>query len=78
MVDSHSRDKVVAPGNANDAKVLKSAGLHNTVITTKALYGKKEEVTQDPYFYDSTWKKVKSSVKEQTYYRYLWSYVERS
>ena len=47
--------KVVAPGNANDAKgLLKSAIQDNNIVIfmePKALYGKKEEVTQDPDFY---------------------------
>lgn len=47
--------KVVAPGNANDAKgLLKSAIRDNNIVLfmePKALYGKKEEVTQDPDFY---------------------------
>lgn len=47
--------KVVAPGNANDAKgLLKSAIRDNNIVIfmePKALYGKKEEVTQDPDFY---------------------------
>ena len=47
--------KVVAPGNANDAKgLLKSAIQDNNIVIfmeSKALYGKKEEVTQDPDFY---------------------------
>ena len=47
--------KVVAPGNANDAKgLLKSAIQDNNIVIfmePKALYGKKEEVTQDPNFY---------------------------
>ena len=47
--------KVVAPGNANDAKgLLKSSIQDNNIVIfmePKALYGKKEEVTQDPDFY---------------------------
>ena len=47
--------KVVAPGNANDAKgLLKSAIQDNNIVIfmePKALYGKKEEVTQDSDFY---------------------------
>ena len=47
--------KVVAPGNANDAKgLLKSSIKDNNIVIfmePKALYGKKEEVTQDPDFY---------------------------
>ncbi len=47
--------KVVAPGNANDAKgLLKSAIRDNNIVIfmePKALYGKKEEVSQDPDFY---------------------------
>ncbi|HES2898618.1 TPA: alpha-ketoacid dehydrogenase subunit beta, partial [Streptococcus pyogenes] len=47
--------KVVAPGNANDAKgLLKSAIRDNNIVLfmePKALYGKKEEVNQDPDFY---------------------------
>ena len=47
--------KVVAPGNANDAKgLLKSAIQDNNIVIfmePKALYGKKEEVTQNPDFY---------------------------
>lgn len=47
--------KVVAPGNANDAKgLLKSSIRDNNIVIfmePKALYGKKEEVTQDPDFY---------------------------
>ncbi|AYB04434.1 alpha-ketoacid dehydrogenase subunit beta [Streptococcus iniae] len=47
--------KVVAPGNANDAKgLLKSAIRDNNIVIfmePKALYGKKEEVNQDPDFY---------------------------
>ncbi|AXQ78434.1 alpha-ketoacid dehydrogenase subunit beta [Streptococcus chenjunshii] len=47
--------KVVAPGNANDAKgLLKSAIQDNNIVIfmePKALYGKKEEVNQDPDFY---------------------------
>ena len=47
--------KVVAPGNANDAKGLLKSAIqdYNIVIfmEPKALYGKKEEVTQDPDFY---------------------------
>lgn len=47
--------KVVAPGNANDAKgLLKSSIQDNNIVIfmePKALYGKKEEVTQDPNFY---------------------------
>ncbi|HEL0562175.1 TPA: alpha-ketoacid dehydrogenase subunit beta [Streptococcus equi subsp. zooepidemicus] len=47
--------KVVAPGNANEAKgLLKSAIRDNNIVIfmePKALYGKKEEVNQDPDFY---------------------------
>lgn len=47
--------KVVAPGNANEAKgLLKSAIRDNNIVLfmePKALYGKKEEVNQDPDFY---------------------------
>ncbi|MGT2865450.1 alpha-ketoacid dehydrogenase subunit beta [Streptococcus fryi] len=47
--------KVVAPGNANDAKgLLKSSIRDNNIVIfmePKALYGKKEEVTLDPDFY---------------------------
>ncbi|MGT2906302.1 alpha-ketoacid dehydrogenase subunit beta [Streptococcus dentiloxodontae] len=47
--------KVVAPGNANDAKgLLKSSIQDNNLVVfmePKALYGKKEEVNQDPDFY---------------------------
>ena len=47
--------KVVAPGNANDAKgLLKSAIQDNNIVIfmePKALYGKKEGVTQDSDFY---------------------------
>ncbi|MGT2772003.1 alpha-ketoacid dehydrogenase subunit beta [Streptococcus marimammalium] len=47
--------KVVAPGNANDAKgLLKSAIKDNNIVLfmePKALYGKKEEVSLDPDFY---------------------------
>lgn len=47
--------KVVAPGNANDAKgLLKSAIRDNNIVIfmePKALYGKKEEVTLDSDFY---------------------------
>ncbi|MBJ8350265.1 MULTISPECIES: alpha-ketoacid dehydrogenase subunit beta [Streptococcus] len=47
--------KVVAPGNANDAKgLLKSAIRDNNMVLfmePKALYGKKEEVSLDPDFY---------------------------
>ncbi|WP_347116838.1 alpha-ketoacid dehydrogenase subunit beta [Streptococcus thermophilus] len=47
--------KVVAPGNANDAKgLLKSSIQDNNIVIfmePKALYGKKEEVTRDPDFY---------------------------
>ena len=47
--------KVVSPGNANDAKgLLKSSIQDNNIVIfmePKALYGKKEEVTQDPDFY---------------------------
>lgn len=47
--------KVVAPGNANDAKgLLKSSIRDNNIVIfmePKALYGKKEEVNQDPDFY---------------------------
>ncbi|KXT76374.1 alpha-ketoacid dehydrogenase subunit beta [Streptococcus sp. DD12] len=46
--------KVVAPGTANDAKALLKASIrdNNPVIflEPKALYGKKEEVDQDPDF----------------------------
>ncbi len=47
--------KVVAPGNANEAKgLLKSSIQDNNIVIfmePKALYGKKEEVNQDPDFY---------------------------
>ncbi|HEL0246104.1 TPA: alpha-ketoacid dehydrogenase subunit beta [Streptococcus equi subsp. zooepidemicus] len=47
--------KVVASGNANEAKgLLKSAIRDNNIVIfmePKALYGKKEEVNQDPDFY---------------------------
>lgn len=47
--------KVVAPGNANDAKgLLKSAIRDNNIVIfmePKALYGKKEEVSFDSDFY---------------------------
>lgn len=47
--------KVVAPGNANEAKgLLKSAIQDNNIVVfmePKALYGKKEEVNLDPDFY---------------------------
>lgn len=47
--------KVVAPGTANEAKgLLKSAIRDNNIVIfmePKALYGKKEEVNQDPDFY---------------------------
>ncbi|MGT2785189.1 alpha-ketoacid dehydrogenase subunit beta [Streptococcus merionis] len=47
--------KVVAPGNANEAKgLLKSSIQDNNIvlfIEPKAQYGKKEEVTLDPDFY---------------------------
>lgn len=47
--------KVVAPGTVNDAKgLLKSAIQDNNLVIfmePKALYGKKEEVNQDPDFY---------------------------
>ncbi|MGT2929877.1 alpha-ketoacid dehydrogenase subunit beta [Streptococcus dentasini] len=47
--------KVVAPGNANEAKgLLKSAIQDNNIVVfmePKALYGKKEEVSLDPDFY---------------------------
>ncbi|MFA9467787.1 alpha-ketoacid dehydrogenase subunit beta [Streptococcus sp. E24BD] len=47
--------KVVAPGNANEAKgLLKSSIRDNNIVIfmePKALYGKKEEVNQDPDFY---------------------------
>lgn len=47
--------KVVAPGTANEAKgLLKSSIQDNNIVIfmePKALYGKKEEVTQDPDFY---------------------------
>ena len=47
--------KVVAPGNANDAKgLLKSAIRDNNIVIfmePKALYGKKEEVSLDSDFY---------------------------
>ncbi|MFC3932947.1 alpha-ketoacid dehydrogenase subunit beta [Streptococcus dentapri] len=47
--------KVVAPGNANEAKgLLKSAIQDDNIVVfmePKALYGKKEEVNQDPDFY---------------------------
>ena len=47
--------KVDAPGNANDANgLLKSSIQDNNIVIfmePKALYGKKEEVTQDPDFY---------------------------
>ncbi|WP_303975159.1 alpha-ketoacid dehydrogenase subunit beta [Streptococcus merionis] len=47
--------KVVAPGNANEAKgLLKSSIQDNNIvlfIEPKAQYGKKEEVTLDPEFY---------------------------
>ncbi|MBJ8325884.1 alpha-ketoacid dehydrogenase subunit beta [Streptococcus pacificus] len=47
--------KVVAPGNANEAKgLLKSAIRDNNMVLfmePKALYGKKEEVSLDPDFY---------------------------
>ena len=61
--------KVVAPGNANDAKgLLKSSIQDNNIVIfmePKALYGKKEEVTQDPDFYIPLGK-VKSNAKELT------------
>ncbi|MFU2164408.1 alpha-ketoacid dehydrogenase subunit beta [Streptococcus pluranimalium] len=47
--------KVVAPGTANEAKgLLKSSIQDNNIVIfmePKALYGKKEEVNQDPDFY---------------------------
>lgn len=47
--------KVIAPGNANEAKgLLKSAIQDNNIVVfmePKALYGKKEEVSLDPDFY---------------------------
>ncbi|MGT2896150.1 alpha-ketoacid dehydrogenase subunit beta [Streptococcus entericus] len=47
--------KVVAPGTANEAKgLLKSSIRDNNIVIfmePKALYGKKEEVNQDPDFY---------------------------
>ncbi len=62
--------KVVAPGNANDAEgLLKSSIQDNNIVIfmePKALYGKKEEVTQDPDFSIFHLEKVKSNAKELT------------